>query len=565
LHPEELLSCCGSRDELWLSLGLFNLVLATRSASVAARVVKLAAQRDVGVEIWRVRDGIVRGWNLSRSRRPPSPSLDIVTELADKHLAPELTEALAEYCPLFASTMARSWGLPTDMVHDLEGISNYVKDMLVDSDKAGPSGSPYQMLAQLVWVNAGLSHFSSQALSGIGPIVDHECQFRSNSLLGIGIPVLGLWRLCGFLRATLGAARIPARVSNFRKFDEDVPDLPPLIETDGAWSIDYLARAQDTTQNDEPLVPVIAYFSARDGFSSMETTISAPLACVASCNSVRWSLMTLTHEISHIVIRGVLAKLYPDLASDREVRRVLGLLSNTKSSNLLEEIRRFLTIGVVMMDRPGGKDGLDEESLRTILVRRKHECEELLVHVFDFLYFYGREVDKYVSGIWASWGVIPNISSRIREYVLRTICTVLVKHLRRGEKAEECARNEVRRALKRLQEKGLGGEYVASALSYIDRHWNDELRDSVRNRRPIVQIAQTFLFSKNIATPIRSETQIVGGERETEGYDLRVGRIDPRKIRNPLRFVEYYTRSKTPTALESAWMFYILAFCLDTR
>jgi hypothetical protein len=121
-------------------------------------------------------------------------------------------------------------------------------------------------------------------------------------------------------------------------------------------------------------------------------------------------------------------------------------------------------------------------------------------------------------------------------------------------------KNEVLRCLKRLQSDGLGGEYVEHAVDYIESHWEDKIRHLVVVRKQIIQIAQTFLFSKHAAHKIRQETATVGGEKEKEGYSLRAGRLDAIEIDNPLRFIEFYSRSKHVSPAESAWLFYVLAF-----
>jgi hypothetical protein len=186
--------------------------------------------------------------------------------------------------------------------------------------------------------------------------------------------------------------------------------------------------------------------------------------------------------------------------------------------------------------------------------------EEIIVHVFDFLYFYGRDIEKYVRSLWLSWGTIPTINSRVKDYVIRTICAALVLHLRR-EQAEEFARDQVLEQLRSLKD---GGSYVQSAISYIESHWANEIYPRVFASKQIVKIVQTFLYSDTIATKIRGETAISGGATDREGYTLKPGTLETTEIRNPLRFLEVYTGSK-PQAWESLWMLYVLAFCIKNE
>ena len=73
---------------------------------------------------------------------------------------------------------------------------------------------------------------------------------------------------------------MPERFAALADWKEKVPDLtrgePP--DKDYLW---------DVTLSDDSgeLMPLITCFSARDGYRSTETTVSAPLAAVSSCNS----------------------------------------------------------------------------------------------------------------------------------------------------------------------------------------------------------------------------------------------------------------------------------------
>jgi hypothetical protein len=142
------------------------------------------------------------------------------------------------------------------------------------------------------------------------------------------------------------------------------------------------------------------------------------------------------------------------------------------------------------------------------------------------------------------------------------VCAVLSVHLRKGSAGADVAADQVRSCLTELQESGVTGTYVKSALIYIDEHWVDEIREKVLARMGIIKIVRTFLFALDIATSLRHETEIVGGETETEGYNLHLGHLELRQIENPLRFLELYTKSKSPSPCDSAWLFYVLAFCV---
>jgi hypothetical protein len=414
-----------------------------------------------------------------------------------------------------ASTLARSNYLSVGIRENLAKIQDYVDETIEDAEASGADFSSYQLLGQMLTLNAGLSRFSSQTFAGTIPIAETECHFWSHSLLGIGLASIGLWRVTDFIENKLGQARLPERLDLLNNIRTGIPDLRILDVNNEFWILDHLKSVVPKGKPDQ-IVPLLPYFSARDGFRSTSTTISAPLASVTSCNSSRWSLLTITHEISHVIIRGMLATLYPDLNEPAEIASAIKWLdSNGSCDTLLEEVRRLLLTTILTMEHPEPDEiSVDDEYLVRAIESRHHEVEEIFVHTFDFLYFYGKDLDKYINGIWASWGTIPNIATRVPDYVVRSICAVLSKHIRRPD-GELFARDSVVEALKRLHSNGIGGKYVDTALNYIKTHWN-EIRIRVLARKGLIQIALAFFFSESIATSVRGEPAISGGASEKE-------------------------------------------------
>ena len=96
--------------------------------------------------------------------------------------------------------------------------------------------------------------------------------------------------------------------------------------------------------------------------------------------------------------------------------------------NLFLEIRRLIFASMIMMDQNEARGSgfriqdhiPDQPSVARLCRNWHHEVEETLVHIFDFQYFYGKDVGAYVSEIWASWGTVPTVATCIHEYVVRT-------------------------------------------------------------------------------------------------------------------------------------------------
>lgn len=563
VHPENVAPLISSTCQIWLSIGLFNIVAATKNGKESSEIVEWAKKSQMPFECWRVYNGHVLETSTWSATPPEYGWRDILTEVWNSTLQDELKEAIQEYCPLMASAISRSAGLPFAFERELVNLNEAVRDLLAAFRESVAIDRPYSALGQILVINAGLSRFSSQTFAGTTPIATTECHFWLHSLLGIGLATIALRNVRTFVEATLGEAHLHKRFAAL-KGHGNTTDLTREFPPHG----DYLGDVRLPPR--EPLVPLLAYFSARDGYRSTELSVSAPLAAVSACNSQRWSLLTLTHEFSHVVIRAIQAELYPNFDDPDDLNKCLDLFeAKSPAKNTFDEIRRILLFSIVKMDdaAAGRSTGesleLDIELLRILLQRWRQDVDETFVHVFDFMHFYGQDVEKYIAAIWASWGTIPNISTRVLDYLVRTICAVLTKHLRRGYDGEMIARDQVVRALKELLNLGGGCHYVKQALDCLATQWEAVIRPRVKARRQLVKIVNAYLFSEKIATQIRAEPEISGGASKKEGYKLARKDLELRRLRNPLHFLEIYTDTLTPDATVSAWMLYVLAFCVN--
>ena len=334
VHPEPVLAHCKTKSRIWLTLGLFNVMVVPSMPTELDALQQWARENGVPHELWRIKNGTVTEVHYWKPVEAASKWRNTLEGLSQTAFATELREALGEYCPLMAATVCRSATLPGEVFHEVAGISDSVSTMLSQLATVNAPHVPYCLLGQLLTINAGLSRFSSQTFAGTSPIASTECHLWSHSLLGIGVASIALRNFRHFLDLTLGAARLPERFAEFAKITEQVPNLcdsyPPYD--------DLLAKVHLPANGMQPLVPLLTCYSARDGYRSTETTISAPLAAVSSCNSLRWSLMTLTHEFSHVVVRGILADLLPDFNNREEVRECINWCQPVARRNGLRSI-----------------------------------------------------------------------------------------------------------------------------------------------------------------------------------------------------------------------------------
>lgn len=569
VHPERITTLCVADTRVWLTLGLLNLMICTKDLECKNRIASWAETEQLAIEVWTVEDGLILD-----SKTTTIPSGDWHSEIETILNIPihtELEELVRECCSVMSTSMSRSaFAQKEAMLDDLKRINGHVHwrlDQLKSDEQE--RDSPYKTFGHLLDINMGLGRFASQTFSGTPNIANTECHIRTHSLLGIGTASIALWRLRGYIQKKLGDARIPEKFDVFHTH-ASFPNLSALPIADDYWTRDHLKEIELNPETLDPLIPLVSYFSARDGFRSTATTISVPLATIGACNSIQWSLLTITHEISHIIVHNVLSKIYPRPSIGSELTRARKLVEREIApGNLLEEIQRHVLRTVVGMNTVGlTKYKLTDDTFLEMLRHSHTEVEEIFVHVFDFMYFYGMSPAKYVRGIWASWGTIPNINARVHDYVIRTICAVLVGNLRRSVPdeniyPEDISKDQVMVQLRALADEEPVGAYVNSAIDYIERYWESEIRQAVQIRRQLVKVVHTFLYSEDVAHELQREIWIRSKSGDKDDYALTKGRIEESYIMNPLRFIETYTNARKPSSRDSAWIYYILAFCID--
>lgn len=560
--PWIVLERVGAAAEVWLTLGSFNVLVHLTAVEGIDPVLAWVVETGLNFELWHIENGVIvrRQYSTPRQCEEGTWRNDIA-EFSCRPVPPELDELIKEYCPLMASALARAEQVLPEIVPDLLSVNKYVEFSLSRKNEEPLSAYTYNGLKMLTLVNAGLSRFTSQAFSGTSPVSETECHFWTHSLLGTAVANIALWRFCRFVFKVLGEQAIPSRFAGLRSTPAPKgKGISNLGYDDEIWYRDHLSSVEVEKKEAVNRFPPITFFSGRDGFKSTLYGVSAPLAIIGACNSKRWTLLTLTHEISHNVVRALLGKVYPR-PIDSELDNACSLVKG-EPRTLLEALQQYLFMTVFAMQQLDARSvglHINRETARYAFDRWHHEVEEILVHIFDFLYFYEGDCERYVRGIWLSWSVIPNIGNRVPEYVMRTLCAVLALHLRRGPETEAATRDQVRTVLEGLVKIGDGAQYISQAIACLDGQW-EELQRALVARRGLVRVVRGFVYSESIAVQLWRDRQAGGGGRGHQGYSFRSLQFLPEVIENPLRFVDGYTTSAHPSSLSSLWMLYMLAF-----
>ncbi|WP_227243098.1 hypothetical protein [Paraburkholderia caribensis] len=475
---------------------------------------------------------------------------------------PQLKSASEEYRTLNAVTRAKCERYLPQFVADIDAFDEAFQKALNDGRRHA-----VDKLAYLANVNAALSRFSSQTFAGTSPIRETECHFWTHSLLGIGTATQALTNIRRHHDAAFRASRLPEKVAGLAHLPPGDKELTRRGFTHAAWRRHLL---EDVVLEDEPktvddYLKLIAYFSGRDGYKSTTFTLSAPLELITGCNTFAWTPLTLTHELSHTITSQLLGTLLKDLflrqaAGTMEFyARLVNPSENYAPQSALEQAQKTLLMAFVFLDREQLADQeqasvVDAASVMPLIQRYYDEMVELVTHLLDFQYFYGRDVSLYMTSLWESWDVIPNIQSRIDDYLTRTLVAVLSANQHVAKPVDETY-EIVLNHLKTLAARAIGGQYISAAY-YKLKNEREYFLKRTHHRVHIVKLVLAFFYDPATAKHIAKEIPIAGGDYSS----FRNDELDSQQIRNPLKFLAKFSTDQQSNTRKSLWILQKLAF-----
>ena len=559
-------------SSVYLSLGLYNLIVITANAKDRNAARRLPRTHCVCWEEWRVEQHRVRQVREGKPEGPNTASPQGSAKPIPVGV-PTFRAAKQEYVALMASTTAKARHYFAENVADLSTFDRILRNHVTNSDL----DVTYRHRL-LVNTNAALSRHASQTYAGTSPICETECPISTHSLLGIGIASIALVRMRRFLQRAFEQAQLLQRINLIREFDAAPRPLESISPADPFWGRDFLNPptfiAQDTNDNAELVdatVPLITCYSGRDGFRSTELSLSAPLEVVSSCDTVAWTPLTLTHEVSHTIIDGVLGVLLPKPPDPDDLEEHVQLMdSPSAAQNLFDQLKAFLCFGIWKMDSQSSamaaehntmsqsdiETSISAHELSKYIYERSREVNEILTHCFDFLYFYRQDPDKYIRTIWASWDMIPNVRPRTRDYIIRSLCALHSTNLRRGNGPDTTVDLFVT-CLGQTQREFSDSRFVCDALAEIQQQRETYLK-LLKSRAILVKFVKQFLYSPSIQKFFEHDPSLTHGGRD--GYTVHWHEFPHEQVCNPLRFAEAFSNRRRSQQVSAAWMMHQLAF-----
>jgi hypothetical protein len=562
ISPDEL----PSGLNLYLSYGLYNVVIfANTKAERQALDAFLGRLSGLAWECWELVGNQVRAGSFA-------PMLHKTVGPTQAHsrsalLGDVLRAAGEEYRTLLAVTRARSSAYLKGVADDMDVLDKALSDKVKNIDLHA-----VRKLQWLLSINAALSRFSSQTFAGTSPILGTECHFWTHSLLGVGIATKALLNVRRYVdkRATL--AQFPSRIEAFKKKDAQARHLWMLPTYDNWWSQAELpdlptggAQKPSAAQ-----LPLIVYFSGRDGFKSTAFTLSAPLEVLQSANTCAWSLQTLTHELSHIFVDSIVgALLEDDYKSPVWSRKVIELYDGTRTpANLHEQLQELLFFGLARLEMENMGRGITEINLtvdapKTLIEKYFHVLSELYAHIFDYLHFFQQNPTSYINFVWSSWDVIPSIESRVTDYIIRSLCALHIGNLSVNQGIDATI-DTLTAGLATLSKAASGSDqYVRLAAKQLEQR-RKEFAEMLEVRLPLIKLARVLMYSPTVSSYFaHTRPASKRAAKRFSGHKAKQFAKN-RTVDNPIRFILDHCGDRKPDAAKSLWVLTHLAFSVDS-
>lgn len=548
---------------MWLTYGAYNLIILTQDEKKSIDLINYLESQRIRYEKWDVDNNEIIKYKISCRELVKRTTLS--NKLFDNYKKDSvMLPVVREYYTQMHTACERLRYIDVASYNRMLRFHESVEEYVLD--KADGKDDSYQNFNYLTSINACLTRYNSQMVSGFSPILKQETHAWSHSLLGMGMASIAINNLGDFFYDKVGNQHIAERfIQLLSKPYQYSKSLTMSAAKDAAFQDDHIG-----TEIVSPIeqMPLLIFFSSRDGFRNQYNTLSIPLISLYGCNTPGWSLKTISHEASHILVDNVLDFLFKDIQQTDFQQKLSEYSYPTYKPKTYEEaILQLLGSGLLALSAEDGEE-YDGPRLRNSFEYYRDEMKEIMTHAFDFLYFYHSNIRKYIEEIWVTWGELPRISASIPDYIMRSLCIIVlsawdVENIE--TKAIELLKEELVKLTKNIVPV-FKNQYLKDAIDYIDCHKEDKngklgLNSLLVRRKFLIKFVRGFLFSEDIHSIIAHEEYRLGSKAMKENINsftkLEIPNIP---FNNPLTITELYAQSTKISEAQSCLIYYILSF-----
>jgi hypothetical protein len=587
-------SSASLQERIWFSHGLASVILPSVDV---AEITGLAGQWKAqlrAVETWTFTDGRIQS-NVEfaspatvedkHCQLVPFSTLkntDLLTILGEIQLNVfELAGQAAQHLPDYLQTLERVVQAINEIIHELHWFEDTSKPApksfskrMMEGLRSAPADRIHRRINQrvdtLIQINSSLTYILSQAFYGTSPILENRTLIGTYALLGIGTAWRAMSRLTAHIESTFDKFPIVKAVKQYYgrkhtgvnvRFDRNnvVPATADWSQT--RFTVDeYLEEIENVTTK-----PKLVCYSGRLGFGETEFTITAATQVLQASDSLRWSMMTLTHELLHAHVHALLAVIFrlphsspiedahqqhihayrasqhnpgdPLVGESLAQSLVFAVFEYSKVANIALSWQRQARKGSASLGKAPLHD-FDDDDFTQNYRDREPFMEEIMVHVLDLHYFYQGNSVLYLDLLWDSWSTVPAVIEHLEEYILRSLAAVASNLTGQPLDRLEAAIRLLGEAMQRLNERDPNNPLVQRVTATLS---DPKLRASLRAGFPaslyIADITKRFFHSEKLQSALCSGDENIQKTDGTLMYRLTIPEFSGTTVANPLAFI----------------------------
>jgi len=597
-----------TQERLWFSHGLAAVIQFAQTKEELLETLARQEEKMAAYEIWQLSNGRVTVVDLwVREATPPQCDLEDYSDLSKdgRRLLEEIQVNLHEaalcaaiYMPEQGPKLDRITASVNEILRELRTLERVEvpaaapqseadsgqKVVENETDAAAPKNGAdtdrhqriNQRLSHLIQLNSALAYVVSQTSNGSVPILERPCLVATYSLLGVGTAYRAVSAVAGYVEDIFERhAVLPVIDDFYRKVKGFHPprSLPHYNVEDlrkADLSIDTFLSGQS-----EESRPKLAFFSLRLGFGEAHFSVTAAAQVLHAADSVRWSLMTLTHELLHSHVTGLLSTIFCEgvaegltkerfqqyhedykayLSSPVDAVAPPKLLAALRSMIFIfaayrhnaYETAKTLTPAATQA-KLSGKTPDSPELFRSFYGHSLRLLEELLVHTLDIRYFYRGDRDLFLELLWESWTTVPAVVGDLETYLLRSLVAVATLEEGRVALRFKLSSERLVKKLGELSTKQPHNAFLKKAVRHLeDKNNSRRLRVLFYPAIYIADMAATFLCSQKIEASLWSgDPNIEPGAHPLPDYALDFGVFRGGRVSNPIPLLATRLRAGT--------------------
>ena len=576
-------------EGIFISHGIASIVVFHSNKRSINKIFNLLNDYISGYESWKVKNGIISDTDIRVNDPVNPPLIEWPIKLLndnEKNVVNEIISSLrtalffasiyAHFCSNFLKSIQnnteeiickllylknkmplRSFKVIILKIYKNDSLFNFKEYLLfLDGKKKDIRQNNIlqsQLSDELIQISAILKSINSQAFCGTAPLRDSSYRSGEFSLLGIGLAYSSIIAIYDNVWKIFNDYQIDIALKfEFPKLTSPTLGNVPTEYEKWHREITTYRGLEVATKNPTNRNYHLLYFSNRLGFRETKHSVTSAYQSIRFGILPSWSFSTLFHEYLHAINRVLFTITNPSIDSDT-FDKIYDLYKKRFKENIQPpDLLSFLKIIIMSTahslecfnnDRQLVKKNIQNHFSRTHIIESiekwYHDIDELMVHIFDFNYFFQRNSELYIKSIWSSWLELPFTLSRSNEYLFRTICTISSSESGDRGHRFKWSVNKIIATLEELKNYSYtDSDKIDVVLSGInDSEISNNLKLKFFEICPLIDATSHFLICPQIKLNLMQDPESYASSEGSHSYHFNVGCFEELRISSPVRFI----------------------------